>query len=76
MGNAGALVHTAKYLASCSADGTIKLWNVHDESNVARWGMLVTTILVEHGRVMSCVWSSDDADCVSSPREHNSILER
>lgn len=50
---------TAKYLASCSVDKTIKIWNVEDESDTIRWGMLVSTILTEHDRVMSCVWSSD-----------------
>jgi WD40 repeat protein len=59
---------TAKYIASCSADKTIKLWNVEDESNALRWGMIVTTILTEHDRVMSLVWSSDMTRIVSAAK--------
>ena len=59
---------TAKYLASCSADKTIKLWNVEDETNTLRWGMLVTTFLTEVDRVMACVWSSDMTRIVSATK--------
>ena len=60
---------TSKYLASCSADKTIKLWDVEDEKNLLKWGMLVTTMKAHEDMVTSIMWHKDGTQIFSSCRD-------
>ena len=59
----------SKYIATCSADKTIKLWDVQDETNAAKWGMLVTTFKAHEDMVTSIIWHKDNSRIVSACRD-------
>ena len=59
----------SKYLLSCSADHSIKIWDVEDETNVIKWGMCVTTLKAHEDMVTSILWHKDMTRIVSSCRD-------
>lgn len=57
-----------RYLVSCSADKTIKIWNVEDETNKLKWGLCISTFTGHEERVQTVVWNKDMSRLVSAAR--------
>jgi WD40 repeat protein len=59
----------SKYLLSCSADNSLKIWDVEDEANTIKWGMCVTTMKAHEDMVTSILWHKDMTRIFSSCRD-------